>query len=232
MRIAVCVSGTCRGSLARNNERLRAKFPGADFYYATWQGHAKQFRQAFTEPCEFFPEPTPHYHPYTDIAPQDYTCKIYDDAVQWVRKGGKERFDWTLHHVKQILIHHWLAEPIKKDYDVIVRTRFDAFVSSKADFGPYISDTYVNHRANCFGTTRPEGFDSLFEVEPKGIHLNWMLDHVIIHNADLIDRERVDELYRDKKLHAAEFGWHQVLGKHRNHSGWVNPDHSVLAKFM
>jgi len=232
MRVAVCVSGACRGSLERNNRRLKSKFK-ADFYYATWEGYRTRFSQAFPQDeCEYFQEPNPHYHPYTGISEQDHTCEIYRDAVRWAKAGGSERLGWTSHHVKQILIHFWLADRIKNDYDVIVRTRFDAFVSKRADFESYILDTYTNHRANCFGTTRPEGFDSLFEVELKGIHKNWMLDHIIIHNADLIDRGRVDALYRDKKLHAAEFGWHQVLGTHRNHSGWVNPEHSVLQKFL
>lgn len=232
MRVAVCVSGVCRGGLKRNNERLKEKFPGADYYYATWIGYQKEFRQAFTEACEFFPEPSPHYHPYLGIDKQDYTCPIYEKAVAWCAAGGEDRIAWTLHHVKQILIHFWLADTIKDRYDVIVRTRFDAYVSRKANFAPYILDTYTNHRANCFGTTRPEGFDSPFEVEPKGIHLNWMLDSLIIHNADKVNRAKVDDLYQSKRLHAAEFGWHQVLGKHRNHSGWVNPDHSVLPSFF
>lgn len=233
MRVAVCVSGACRGSLQRNNARLKEKFPIADFYYATWNQYCAEFSKAFPqERCEYFQEPRVHYHPYIDIAKEDHTCEIYGKAVEWCRGGGKQRLEWTSHHVKQILIHFWLADRIKDGYDVIVRTRFDAFVSKRTDFAPYILDTYTNHRANCFGTTRPEGFDSLFEVELKGIHTNWMLDHIIIHNADLVDREMVDGLYRDKKLHAAEFGWHQVLGKHRNHSGWVNPEHSVLKKFQ
>lgn len=222
MRVAVCVSGVCRGQVKRNNERLKEKFPGADFYYATWDG---------SFPGKVFQEPKPHYHPYVDIDPKHYTCPIYGDAVHWAKKGGAQRLAWTSHHVKQILIHFWLADTIS-GYDVIVRTRFDAYISKRADFTPYILDTYTNHRANCFGTTRPEGFDSLFEVELKGIHANWMLDSLIIHNADLVDRAKVDDLYQNKRLHAAEFGWHQVLGTHRNHSGWVNPDHSVLAKFV
>jgi hypothetical protein len=224
MRVAVCVSGVVRGEVKRNNERLKEKFPGADFYYATWDG-------SFPD-CKTFPEPKPHYHPYVDIDPKHYTCPIYRDAVAWAKKGGKERLNWTSHHVKQILIHFWLADTIKDNYEIVIRTRFDAYISRKADFNPYILDTYTNNRANCFGTTRPEGFDSLFEVELKGIHTNWMLDSLFIHNACLIDRAKVDDLYDNKKRHAAEFGWHQVLGKHRNHSGWVNPDHSVLPKFL
>jgi hypothetical protein len=233
--VAVCVSGACRGSLVRNNERMKAKFPSADFYYATWSTQAKTFQSAFPfEQCEYFAEPTPHYHPYTGIAKEHHTCDYYQLTVDWAKQGGKSRLEWTSHHTKQILIHAWLTQGIRERYDVIVRTRFDAYISRRADFSSYLADTYENYRANCFGTTRPTRFDELFEVEikPGSIHANWMLDHVIIHNADRIDAERVESLYRDKRLHAAEYGWHQVLGAHRNHSGWVNPEHSVLDRFQ
>lgn len=239
MRVAVCVSGACRakGSLTRNIERLKSKFRGADFYYATWDSYQDAFRSAFLdEECRIFPEPRSHYHPYFDIDPEHHVSGWYRKTVEWVKSGGKDRREWTSHHVKQILIHAWLADAIKANYDVLVRTRFDAFVSRCANFGPYLEDTYSSGRANCFGTTRPDGFDQVFEVDiaPGSLHSHWTLDHIIIHRADAIDRERIDALYRDKKLHAAEYGWHQVLGGngHRNHSGWVNPDHAVLDKFL
>jgi hypothetical protein len=214
---------------------MKEKFPGADFYYATWKTQAKTFESAFpAERCEYFLEPVPHYHPYTGIAKEHHTCAYYQLTVDWAKAGGKSRLEWTSHHVKQILIHAWLARGITDRYDVIVRTRFDAYISRRADFSSYLADTCENHRANCFGTTRPTRFDEVFEVEitPGSIHANWMLDHVIVHNADAIDAERVEGLYRDRKLHAAEYGWHQVLGRHRNHSGWVNPEHSVLDRFQ
>jgi hypothetical protein len=236
MRVAVCVSGACRGSLIRNGERLRAKFRGADFYYATWDRYRADFKEAFPrEMCEFWAEPVAHYHPYLDVLshPSDW----YRRTTDWIRSGGHARVEWSSHHTKQILAHAWLADRIRCDYDVIVRTRFDAFVSSKANFAPYLEDTYMNRRANCFGTTRPERFDELFEVEmtAESLHRWWMLDHIIIHNADAIDRAEVDALFKERKLYAAEYGWHQVIAKgaqHRNHSGWVNPDHAVLPKFL
>lgn len=239
MKVAVCVSGAFRAKRlpSENIGRLKSKFRGADFYYATWDRYQDAFKNLFQDDeCRFYPEPKPHYHPYLDISPKDHTSDWYRKTVTWVKAGKQTRREWTSHHVKQILIHAWLADEIKADYDVLVRTRFDAFVSSRADFRPYLEDTYTNGSANCFGTTRPDGFDQLFEVNitPESLHKNWMLDHIIIHRADTLDRERVDSLYRDKKLHAAEYGWHQVLGAngHRNHSGWVNPDHAVLDKFL
>jgi hypothetical protein len=47
----------------------------------------------------------------------------------------------------------------------------------------------------------------------------------------------VYKLYKEKKLHAAEFGWYQVLsqpygGIHRNHHGFVNHDKNVLDRFL
>jgi hypothetical protein len=60
---------------------------------------------------------------------------------------------------------------------------------------------------------------------------------MIIHSADRFDTEMVYKLYKEKKLHAAEFGWYQVLsqpygGIHRNHHGFVNHDKNVLDRFL
>ena len=82
MRIAVCVSGAFntgnpKGSLEKNNDVLRAKFPTADFYYATWDMYKSKFEKIFpNKKCEYFPEVQMHYHPYLDIKEEDYILII------------------------------------------------------------------------------------------------------------------------------------------------------------
>lgn len=241
MRIAVLVSGAfitkrTNGNLVNNNLLLKSKFPIADFYYATWDQYKDQFEKLFPEDqCLFFPEPKLTYHPYLDINPKHYISPRYQQTVDWVIKGGKNRINWTSHHVKQILIHSWLLDTIKNKYDVIVRARFDTFIYAAADFSPYINDTFVNNRVNCFGATRPELFDIL-RINNDPLYKTWMLDQLIIHNPNMINKDIVNELYDNKQLHAAEFGWYQVMNKqsnsiHINHSGWVNPDCTILDKF-
>ena len=245
MKVAVCISGAFKtkapnGCLVRNHDIIKSKFPDADFYYATWE----QFRPVFektlpTHLCLYFPEPKPHYHPYTDLDITNHISPMYKDTVSWAKKGGKDRLEWTSHHTKQILIHAWLTNTIPNKYDAIVRTRFDAFISKQANFVPYIEDTIVNKRANCFGATRPNEFDRLFEVDKATypLHQHWLLDPIIIHTPDVPSTVSVDSLYANKTLHAAEYGWYQVISmpqgsSHRNHSGWVNADVRVLDQFL
>ena len=245
-RIAVCVSGTFntgnpKGDLVKNNKILKSKFPKADFYYATWERYRADFKKLFpNESCEYFPEPTIHHHPYL-IEKNNHISKWYQETVDWVKKGGKARLDWTSHHTKQILIHSYLLTKIEKEYDVIVRTRFDAFIFSGANFDVYVEDTITNHRANCFGTTNPNLLNVLSEMDltPETKYQSWehrLLDQLIIYNPDALDIANVFKLHNNHKLHAAEFGWYQAISidnsNHINHDGWVNHDKKVLDKFL
>lgn len=244
MRIAVCVSGALRSKqgdagLLRNYNRMKEKFPTADFYFATWNSFSSDFERLFQdEKCFYFEEPEMHYHPYLDMAKENYVSKYYQETLDWIVKEGKSKIDWSRHHTKQIIIHAWLLDKIEKECDVIVRTRFDAFIFKGADFAPYIKDTFEHKRSNAFSTTRKEKFTELYEADPKIDKMKyWMLDQLIIHPANAINKDIIDELHRDKKLNAAEHGWYQVLSKpngsnHRNMHGWVNHDKNILDKFL
>jgi hypothetical protein len=244
MKVAVCVSGAFRtgnpkGSLVRNNEIQKIKFPDADFYYATWEGYKDEFEKVFpNEKCEYFPEPTMHYHPYKDIDKKDHVSERYEATENWMKKGGEKRLEWSSHHTKQILIHAWLTNKIKDDYDIIIRTRFDVFISKNADFTEYLEDTYTNNTINCFGATKHKKFDSINEFDSSygARHYQWLVDQLIIHTPDALSIDNVDLLHKQKMLHAAETGWYQVLSmssksNHRNHDGWVLHDKNVMDQF-
>ncbi len=245
MRVAVCVSGAFnsvngKDGIIKNNTIHKSLFPDADFYYATWDIFKLEFENVFpNEKCKYFSEVNMHYHPYVDIDKKDHCSTHYEKTTNWVKKGGKERIDWTSHHTKQILIHAWLIDEIKNNYDVIVRTRFDAYIFKEAKFSGYLEDTFKNNRANCFGATKQSKFDMLMEFDPvKHSRFNyWLLDQLIIHNSNVVDIEHVNLLHEEKKLHAAEYGWYQALSmpygsNHRNHDGWVNHDRNVLDEFF
>jgi len=247
IRVAVCVSGayqkmgTPPGTQKLCNAVTRLKFPDADFYFATWE----QFRPAFEkdfpgEKCEYFKEPKMHYHPYKDIQREHHTCSRYRKTVKHMN-ATKERMRWTKHHTKQILIHTWLSDKIKDQYDVIVRVRFDLFLHKGADFTKYIQDTYENNRANCFATTMPFRFPNLLEPKDQNednIERNkiFMFDHVTIYPANAIDADHVMRLHEEKRLHPAEYGWYQVIAlpsgiEHVNYVGWANPIHTIKGEF-
>ena len=195
MKIAVCVSGAFKNgnsntSIIRNNEIQKNKFPTADFYYATWDTYKNDFEKIFPdEKCEYFPEIEMIYHPYLDIPKADHISPFYQDTANFMIKDktGK-RLEWSSHHTKQILIHFWLADTIKDEYDVVVRTRFDGYIAKTADFLEYLEDTFKNHRANCFGATKKQKFEELNEFDSSfgKKHHMWILDQLIIHNASIV----------------------------------------------
>lgn len=238
MRVAVCVSGLVNGNLLkRNNEVLKSKFPYADFYYATWSDQKNAFEGVFSnQKCFYFDPPNVHYHPYEA---KDFDSVHWRETKNWIVKNKK--MDWSKHHTKQHIIHALLLKQIEKEYDVIVRTRFDAFAwkDPLADFTPFVEDSLINQRANCFAVTRKSMFKDLYESDyethPK--MRVWCLDQLIIHPRSLFDPDTVLKLYEDKLLRAAEYGWHQIISEpfgnnHRNWHGWVNHEKNVEKRFL
>jgi hypothetical protein len=239
MKVAVCVSGLLSGNyINRNNRVLMEKFPTADFYYASWSTQKNKFTQHFpSKECFFFDEPVMHYHPYFI---ENCTAQYYLETKNWIVK--QKKVDWSSHHTKQILIYAWLLDKIKeKNYDVIVRTRFDAFIwkDRVANFTPFVEDSFLNKRANGFAVTKKPSFKTLYESDyintPKMKH--WLLDQLIIHPTFMIDKTEIDSLHEAKQLKPAEHGWHQVLSEkygnnHRNWHGWVNHDKNIEQRFL
>ena len=254
IRVAVCISGTISHSLnpelkhttnensfSDNIKRLKSKLPGADFYYATWKQNESIFKTFFPEEeCLYFTEPDVHYHPYIDIPKEKHISVHYQKQVNWVKSGGEKRIEWLSHCTKQILIHSWLSDIVKDKYDVIIRARYDGYISQEADFLPYIEDTFKNHRANCFTATSQSLFNTLREINSTDVnarHHYWLMDNIIIHNADAIDVNIINLYHKNKVLHGSEFGWYQAISmehgsKHRNYSGWICPDNRILEEFL
>ena len=135
-----------------------------------------------------------------------------------------------------------MSDKIQDQYDVIVRARFDQHIFKDADFTWFIKDTNENDRANCFLTTNPFRFPTLLKpkdqnAENTARNKTWMFDSIIIHPANAIDSDSVMRLHKEKKLHAAEYGWYQVISmphgsRHMNYNGWAAHDEVVDPKFM
>jgi len=232
MKIAVCISGILKSAFnlqKRNVSVLKEKFPGADFYYGTWQGiEEEKFYNIFPEEkCFVFSEPDIHYNPYTDI--QDFSSQAWKKTVNWSR--GKNDV-WIRNSVKQILIHAMLLNQINKTYDVIIRTRFDAFLLNNptVSFDSFVMETYKSKVTNGFAARDMNKFLELNELK----NIDWehrILDQLIIHPGESINYDSVMNLYHEKQLRAAEFGWGQVISEpeynHKNWLGWINADRSV-----
>lgn len=244
MRVAVCISGVCASkntstNLIKNLKRVRRFFPDYDYHFATYDKYEDVFKKNFPdEICNYYPEPVVKYHPY-EIPHNLWESDRFAETKDFINRGGLVRREWTAHHTKQLLIHSWLCDTIKDNYDVVVRARFDTWIYEHADFIPYVIDTYKNNRVNSFSATKQNHFDKInqFDTNPGGRHHNWMVDQLIIHPMSFMNREYVEQLHNEHRLHPAEMGWYQVLSKpngnrHRCFDGWVNHDKNVLGKFF
>lgn len=231
MKIAICVSGAfhSRGDLLESNKAMKNKFPDADFYYATWTSYKDKFEMLMPNtPCVYFEEPVVDYHPYLDIALDErfHGNDIYEKEVEYCKDKYVTR---AYNSTKQILIHHWLADLIKDKYDIIIRTRFDVTISTRAVFKWDILDTLNNQRANGFASYGGD-LDSISMCNigyEDDFHRRYLHDMLIIHPASFVNVDLANTLHANKKLQGGELGWYQTLGKphgsnQRSHLGWVD----------
>lgn len=224
MKVAVCVSGICRGNVKRNLQYLKEHFP-YDYFFATWTGKENGMHQAGISDFYTFDEPEINYHPIRDIdgppAPKLMTqkAKCLSGEYNSIWQGK------TQHHTKQILIHDMLLTKVPDDYDMVIRTRFDTWTSPNVKFDEYLKKSYDRNIAIGFGTraSRHKNINQMVEIAkiyPNGrdetISQDWgwyLMDPLIMHPRNLWNHELVNELHTNKKLAAAEFGWYQVLSE-------------------
>lgn len=219
MKVAICISGICRGQAKRNVDLARLHFPTAEFFFSTWEGQPKlPFENAF-----YHPEPKMHYHPVVDLV--DDNCK----APKWLAYKHilcKEKavYERTSHQSKQILGHALLLQEVPKEYDMIMRMRYDTVLSKSVDFTPLLERSYKENLAIGFGTRdrRHKDLNSFAEVpqiyptkdSPPGTSHDWgwyLMDPLIMHPRKMFDIELVFRLHEEKKLYPSERGWYQIL---------------------
>lgn len=226
MKVAICISGLCRGQVQRNIEIIKQHFP-YDIFYATWTDQAEAFKQHLgDQPVHLFDQPKMNYHPIRDI-PFPVPVKLKDQQ-QGIKSGqlGQQFYDKTLHHTKQILIHSYLLRQIPDEYDMIIRTRYDAYLSPQVDFSKWLKKSYEENIAIGFGTrasrhrnihsfkTVPKIYPSDPPRQDQSQDWGWyIMDPLIMHPRNLFDVDYAQHLHDTHKLQAAEFGWYQVLSE-------------------
>lgn len=229
MKVAVCISGICRGNVKLNLHHLREHFP-YDYFFATWKSKEKDVQTHLPDvQYNTYDEPTLHYHPIGDIdgppAPKLMIQREYCKTKRWGPGTGEQWYERTKHHTKQILIHDMLLKDIPEEYDMIIRARFDTYVSPNVNFQEYLNISYQRNIAVGFGTrtSRHKNINQIVEIAkiyPNGkddsISQDWgwyLMDPLIMHPRKLWDHERVQSMHENKQLAAAEFGWYQVLSE-------------------
>ena len=226
MKIGICISGICRGNLEKNIQSIKNHFSG-DYFYGTWDTHVlpKYLKDAN---IFYIKEPTMDYHPILDVddlkAPKLKTIKKQMTIPS--NLNTTEYRNRTLHHTKQILIHNEMMKKIDSSYDMIIRLRYDTFLSSRVDLNSYLKKSYKDNIAIGFGTrtSRHKNINILYEIPkiyptenpPASVSQDWgwyLMDPLIFHPRNLWDTNLVDRLHKEKKLLPAEYGWYQILSE-------------------
>jgi hypothetical protein len=152
-------------------------------------------------------------------------------------KNGKRRtpeeiqniYEWFKHHTKQLVIHSLLLEQIKESYDIIIRTRYDAFIPDdiNVNFQSFIEKSFFENRVYGFTHAYRNKSDFILDEEPiERRSLCRIYDLLLIHPRNLFDTQKTLRLFEEKKLRGGEYGWHQILSEsygnnHKNIRGWV-----------
>lgn len=244
IRVCVCVSGIPRSGLAnrdlrRNYEIFKKVFYNADFYFATWKGNERAIQKYFyDQEVKYFDEPMLDYHPFIDIE-KETTISDNEKLKKAINKAKKEVLyrETSRHQTKQILGHCYLIDSIEKEYDIVIRCRYDTLVYHKANFSEYINLSFIKNVALGFATLEINStFSKTETMTVDGMYHNcFLFDQLIIHPRKILDTTYVYTLHNQQKLIAAEHGWWQVLSGNNQHvcvNGWANPDKSVSGEFL
>jgi len=196
MKVAVCFSGLPRGDVENNLRIFRSIFPH-DFFFSTWAGNTLN------------QEHTVYQEPHSDYL-SSYVEGLSDEKKQLLGRGYKQ----IVGHALQVLFD------IPKEYDMIIRCRYDTILNEKLDWNKHIKDSYENRCIGGFRFSVDEGdFDDTRQCHPKGL----VLDQLIMHRRDQFDPSHVLKMFYDEKLDPCEMGWYQAFESHpiKNYIGGI-----------
>jgi hypothetical protein len=251
MRIAFCVSGIPRSGIGqsekihenfhRNRKSHARAFPSADFYYGTWNEYEEIVKNSFPDDSIVsFEEPAIDYHPFYDISPEFMWSERLVKIVPKYKTIKDHRQDRYIHQTKQILCHAYLIDHfnLKEKYDIIIRARYDTYISHQANFQRFLDDVHENPKAVGFALLKDNNFDQIKTIPkdaPNG--KRFLFDSLIIHSSKIFDTEEVYKLNSAQNLLPCEFGWFQTMSypygeNHQCYSGWANADRAVPNQYL
>lgn len=233
MKVAILASGLPKGDWRKNLKKFKKIFGDVDLYTAGWDREDVKYREFLDY---LFEEPEVLYHPVDDTQPYPTEkCHAY--------KKRKLMHKKTQHAHKQIIIHDRLLNAVDPDskYDLIIRIRFDTWLSDEVDFRPFMERSIKENCAIGFGCrpSRHKNLNVLAELphyrppnhgqkdhpdygksEKTKSQIektqDWaynLMDPLIFHPRKLWDTELVNRLFNEKQLKCAEWGWYQVLSE-------------------
>lgn len=234
MKIALCLSGRWNEHCAQKwIDRTQRIIPHDRMFTGLWNGQ----NTVNTTVDYYFDEPENEYHPIIDVPPYPDNTGIlryraYPEILKKVLSGDESQDEKIVRQVyasanwhKQILIHNEMMKTIPEEYDMVIRTRFDAVVSEVIPWEEFIEESYEGEFPigfHCMHWSGKYGYNELNDLPTDEKY--WISDGLIMHPRELWDTDLVDSLYKDKQLRGAESGWYQVLSEplgmfHKNYMG-------------
>lgn len=242
MKIGVFVSSQIRGEvkkIRRNLNLLKDAFPTGELILGIWDYQEEQAHiySDLVKEILIIKEPVIHYDPYIDnpnaLANWQYQKKL---------KSPNERHK---HQTKQILAHNELMNRYGKEYDIIIRARWETVVGFTINFLQYVKEALDDDRVIAISTRMDYHREILSIGEFSSSEYLYMhhrnsetgkaylaqadnkmlLDNgILIHKSQDWSVDLVNELHSTKKLLAAEFGWYQVLIGNTQNKKWKHYD--------
>ena len=222
MKVAVCYSGLCEAkdwNLTSQSVKHHFDYPT---FYSTW-GSCERFMPDVKYTS--YVEPTMEYHPIEDIHKKLLPPKLQYNKKKMAKEApgyGPHYKTVTRNQTKPILSHAHQLDELDSSFDMIVRVRFDTYLSPKVDFTEYLHKAYNEHVAIGFGTrvTRHpnlyefEEIDHIYPDRRKNLSQDWayyLMDPLILHRRDMFKVGMAWRYHDQKELLPAEYGWYQML---------------------
>lgn len=228
MKPAICISGIARGNIKRNISHLKSAFPDIPMFFSTWEETKNDISEEYNS--SYYPEPTIHYNPWCECVVDNPHPKYHVYKKQFIEKTGIAHHKKLLNATKQLIAHAHHLDEIPKEYDMIIRTRWDTIVSEKADFTQYLNESYNNNYAIGFAIRgdrwvyldKFKDIDHVYITDTTDASWSrdwsyWLNDNLIFHRRDAYDTALVHKLHEEKRLWPAEYGWYQLLSVMDNH---------------
>lgn len=234
MKIACIFTGVPRLSSKRTKaivEKYKIAFPGADFYYHTWDKYKTAIHSDYRKNLFTCPEPELTYHPLIDTPISPNTSLRFltkrNDALK-KKETRKIPAPKTKFGNLQILGYADAYQKVPKKYDVYIRCRWDTEISPKLNFLKYVKEAKeYGPRGFAYHGYTKRIIHELIEIPDQHIEENihnhpwhcwgkwhcWLVDQMIFHNQRHFNPDYVFELHERKALHPIEAGWWQVLSE-------------------
>jgi len=192
MKVAVCFSGLPRGNYKENIAEYRKVFPDYDFFFSTWRGHEIEGEKY-----------TIYQEPESDYLERGANSIKYE----WIKEKTRQGYKQIIGHALQLTLD------VPKEYDMIVRCRYDVTINTEIDWISEVKKCY--ERNFVFGISCGDaeiGDNSYWKNKiEKTMTNNQLADLLIFHKRHLFSSPRVFELYEKRLLQPCENGWFQAF---------------------